>query len=83
MTIGDIGSIVLGKNENGEWLATIDDKATFLTGHRRDTKAGDVARDVALKNPEARIGVEAKVFGPATLVSFGKIVWMKQGFQNK
>lgn len=67
---------IILKRENGWWWADIDSKNMFAVALSSE-KAGDVARMIKERNPEAKVGIESVVFGPATQLTFGPIVWMK------
>lgn len=67
-------TIVL-KKVNGWWIA--DDSNMFKAVATANEKAGDVWEKVKKDFPNAKIGIESVVFGPATQFSFGPIVWMK------
>lgn len=65
------------------WVATFNDGTTATLAYSRDAKGGDVARKMALSNPDMQIGVRSAEFGPNTVMSFGPVVWLKHGFEKE
>lgn len=66
---------IILKKVNGWWIA--DDSKMFRAVATADEKAGDIWKKIKKDFPTAKIGIESVVFGPATQINFGPIVWMK------
>jgi hypothetical protein len=71
----------------GVWLAAHlgDDPrldAVYPTTFRVVERAGDVAERFARANPGAQIGIRSSEFGPYTMMEYGDVVWMREGFAS-
>jgi hypothetical protein len=68
--------IILDKGK-AHWEAVVDGDGPYQISSTSDVKAADVLVKVRRCNPGATIGIKSSVFGPATQLEFGDIVWMK------
>jgi hypothetical protein len=69
--------IILDRNSaTNTWFAEIYGQLeVFNIGKHADARDAVIA--VQRGNPEAEVGVKSTVFGPATVATFGPVVWMQ------
>lgn len=75
-------TIVMRRNTTtNRWIGVMGDGSVINTDYPSSMKAGDVWERVARLHPKEEIGFKSESFGPATVLQFGPVVWMRNKYE--